>query len=1067
MNKKGFINKIIVMFLLSIVILNSYPNESYANANNLTFNNLNIEQGISQSTAEIIFQDSKGYIWIGTSDGLNRYNGYEYKIYNYEEGKNSISNNGITDITEDENGYIWVGTVQGMNRINTETGEIQNYTKENEKIPDDSTSEVIKTQENKIVVATYSGICVYNEEKYAFEPVLNTGNGLMSDIVYSLDEDKYGNIWVGTDMGVHKISKDFKILETYGGPKEENSVVRDAVYNMYCDDKYDTVWIGTANSGVFKLNTKTKEVKQYKNDPNDEWSLPSNQIGKVLRDKNDNLWIGTDGGLAYYDEEEEHFHIYRNKIYDKNSLVYDNIKSMIQDKEGIIWKGIIWIGTYSGVSIFDTESSIKHYKAGPDEDYLLNENMVHGIYEDSNGYLWVGSKLKGISIIDRENHSATSISTENNDIIKSDMINDITGYKDFIFVATDGGILRIDKKTRKMKNYSVEDGLVNEAVKDIMVDDKGYLWAGTINGLSIINIETEEIIDMTKYIDTEKYIKHIYQDNEGNYYLGLLRDEGLCYINVKQKKIKYFSNDKSDKSSISSNRVRYINGDSKGNVWIGTNYGINKFDRKTETFERYTAEDGIANNTIYGILVDNDDNIWMSTNKGISKLNPETGKIENLSVTDGLQSNEFNGNASFKSDSGELFFGGINGLNTFYPQDINKMDSGTKVLFDGFSIDNKEYNDIEGMKFKSSTEDISIKFFTPIYSSNKNLMYEYKLIGASGEVFTTKNNYVTFSELPPGKYTFEVRVIDTGGNKSEASSVSFKIKPPFWRSPIAILAYIIAAILFVLKYKYEVKKLDRLVKERTKDLVEEMKKNTILHNKNIKLERNKNSYFVNLSHELRTPLNVMSSTNQLLKGLSGNSIIDGEKLNYYVDISQRNCKRLLNLINNILDSSKLQNDMYQITLKETDVVYLVEETALTLKDYIYSKGIDLIIDPQIEEKIIKCDPYEIERCIINLVGNAVKFTPEGGSITIDIEDLDDKVKISVTDTGCGIDEKFHKAIFDRFSQVEDSEPVKSGSGLGLTITSQIIKLHKGKIYVESELGKGSTFVIILPVNPEI
>ena len=274
-------------------------------------------------------------------------------------------------------------------------------------------------------------------------------------------------------------------------------------------------------------------------------------------------------------------------------------------------------------------------------------------------------------------------------------------------------------------------------------------------------------------------------------------------------------------------------------------------------------------------------------------------------------------------------------------------------------------------------------------------------------------------------------------------------------------------VVLVLKYKYEVKKLDRLVKERTKDLVEEMKKNTILHNKNIKLERNKNSYFVNLSHELRTPLNVMSSTNQLLKGLSGNSIIDGEKLNYYVDISQRNCKRLLNLINNILDSSKLQNDMYQITLKETDVVYLVEETALTLKDYIYSKGIDLIIDPQIEEKMIKCDPYEIERCIINLVGNAVKFTPEGGSITINIEDLDDKVKISVTDTGCGIDEKFHKAIFDRFSQVEDSEPVKSGSGLGLTITSQIIKLHKGKIYVESELGKGSTFVIILPVNPEI
>ncbi len=1061
MGIKTFIKKVMILFLLSMIIFNSCPMESYANAKNLTFNNLNIEQGISQSTAEVIFQDSKGYIWIGTNDGLNRYNGYEYKIYSYEEDKNSISYNGITDITEDDYGYIWVATVQGMNKIDTTTDEIKNYTEENGKLKSDSTSETIKTKDNKIIVATYAGLSVYNEEKDCFEVVLDMDNGLMTDMIYSLDEDKYGNIWLGTDIGVHKISKDFKILETYGGPEQKNSLVEDSVYHIYCDDKRDLVWIGTADSGVFKLNTNTNEIKQYKNEPGNDKSLPSNQIGEVLRDKNDNLWIGTDGGLAYYNEEDDNFEIYRNKIYDKNSLVYDNIKSMIQDKEGIIW-----VGTYSGVSIFDTDSSIKHYKSGPDEDYLLTENMVHGVYEDSEGYLWVGSKLKGLSIIDRENHTSTTINMENNNIMQSDMINDITGFKDFIFIATDGGVVKIDKKTSTMKNYSTTDGLINDAVKDIMVDDKGYLWAGTINGLSLINIETDEIIDMTDYISDDKYIKHMYQDKQGNYYLGLLRDQGLCYINVKDKTIKYFKHDKNNKKSISSDRVRYINGDSKGNVWIGTSYGINKFDTKTETFERYTAKDGLTNNTIYGLLVDDDDNIWASTNKGISKLNPETGKIENLSVTDGLQSNEFNGNASFKSPSGELFFGGINGLNAFYPEDINKMDSGTKVLFDGFNVDNKEYSDIDGMKFSSNTDNINIKFFTPIYSSNKNLMYEYRLVGASGEVFTTKNNYVTFNELSPGKYTFEVRVIDTGGNKSEASSISFTIKPPLWRSPIAVIAYLVIAILFIIKSKYEVKRLDRLVKERTRDLEEQMEKNTILHNKNLKLERNKNSYFINLSHELRTPLNVMSSTNQLLKGLSKNSIVDGEKLNYYVDISQRNCKRLLNLINNILDSSKLQNDMYQISLKETDIVYLVEETALTLRDYITSKGIDLIIDPQVEEKVINCDPYEIERCIINLISNAVKFTPEGGSITVDMEDLDDKVKISVIDTGTGIDKKYHKSIFDRFSQVSDSDVSKSGSGLGLTITSQIIKLHKGEIYVESEVGQGSTFVIILPVNPQ-
>ncbi|MBQ5723542.1 MAG: signal recognition particle protein [Muribaculaceae bacterium] len=271
----------------------------------------------------------------------------------------------------------------------------------------------------------------------------------------------------------------------------------------------------------------------------------------------------------------------------------------------------------------------------------------------------------------------------------------------------------------------------------------------------------------------------------------------------------------------------------------------------------------------------------------------------------------------------------------------------------------------------------------------------------------------------------------------------------------------------IIRNKNKVNRLNALVSERTKDLEEEMKKNNVLHNENMKLERNKNSYFVNLSHELRTPLNVISSTNQLLKGLvKKDSIIGEEKLNYYVDISEKNCKRLLNLINNILDNSKLQCDMYEINTKEADIVYLVEETALTMYDYIKSKGIELIIDPEIEEKTIECDYHEIERCIINIVSNAAKYTPEGGTITVGIKDLDDKVMINIKDTGCGIDEKFHEAIFNRFSQASE-EDSKIGSGLGLTITKQIIDLHKGEIYVESKLGEGSNFVIILPTKSEL
>ena len=316
----------------------------------------------------------------------------------------------------------------------------------------------------------------------------------------------------------------------------------------------------------------------------------------------------------------------------------------------------------------------------------------------------------------------------------------------------------------------------------------------------------------------------------------------------------------------------------------------------------------------------------------------------------------------------------------------------------------------------------------------------------------------------PGKYTFKVRAVDSRGDISDSETIEFSIKYPFWMSPIACFIYLVIAILFIINNKYKLKYLDRLVKSRTKELEEQMIKNEELYNNNIKIEENKNKYLVNLSHELRTPLNVISSTNQLLLELSKKDNIKSDKLAYYIDISERNCNRLLNLVNNILDNTKLQSKMYTLNLKEVDIIYLVEETSLTLIDYIKSKSIELIIDPEVEEKIILCDDYEIERCIVNLVSNAAKFTPEGGNITITIKDLDDKVMISVLDTGVGIEEKYHKTIFDRFNQVDNDE-AKGGSGLGLSITSKIVELHKGEIYVESKVGEGSNFVIILPVDP--
>ena len=1048
---KRHFKKLITTTLVGITVLTPINKLSYAQSKNLIFNNINIEQGISQSTIEAIFQDSEGYLWLGTNDGLNRYNGYEFKIYNYEEYQNSISHNGITDITEDKYGNIWVNTVSGVNKINKKTEKISNYTELNGKIKEDSTTEIIVTKDNNILVGTYEGLNIYNAKEDRFDVILEEKDGILSSCIYSIDEDINGNIWIGTELGLNKLSKDFKVLETYTSESE--------IYNIFCDDENGFVWAGSDSSGLLKIDTKTKEVKQYINNIEDLNSLPANQVGAIIRDSKGNLWVGTTNGLARYNEKNDSFDVYKNKVYDKNSLVYNDVRSIIEDREGVLW-----VGTYSGISIFDTESSIKYYNAGLDDGYLLSENMVHGIYEDDEGYLWVGSRTKGVNIIDRENNTSKSISMENNNVIQSNSINDITGYKDFIFVATDAGVLKINKKENTIQNYNLEDGLIGENVKDIFVCDKNYLWIGSTNGLNLLDIENDKIIDMTDYVDEGSYVRYVYQGQDGSYYIGFLRDGGLGIIEPNSKETKYYKNIPNDKTSISSNRVRYINEDSKGNIWIGTSYGLNKYDPKTKVFKRYTTSDGIANNTIYGVLVDDNDNIWVSTNKGISQIDTKNNTVNNLSVTDGLQGNEFNGNAAFKSKSGELFFGGINGLNAFYPEDVNSINNKSKVIFDGFKVNDKDYLDINGLKFDNNTENIKIKFFTPVYSSNKNISYEYELIGSNSSKATTKENYVIYNDLLPGKYTFKVRAVDSRGDISDSETIEFSIKYPFWMSPIACFIYLVIAILFIINNKYKLKYLDRLVKSRTKELEEQMIKNEELYNNNIKIEENKNKYLVNLSHELRTPLNVISSTNQLLLELSKKDNIKYDKLAYYIDISERNCNRLLNLVNNILDNTKLQSKMYTLNLKEVDIIYLVEETSLTLIDYIKSKSIELIIDPEVEEKIILCDDYEIERCIVNLVSNAAKFTPEGGNITITIKDLDDKVMISVLDTGVGIEEKYHKTIFDRFNQVDNDES-KGGSGLGLSITSKIVELHKGEIYVESKVGEGSNFVIILPVDP--
>ena len=1057
-NKKINIILILVCIFSCLKISTSYANirESF------NFKNITIEDGLSQSTVETIYQDSKGYIWIGTNDGLDRYNGYEFKHYKHDKyDKNSIANNYIVDIIEDKNGYIWVSTIGGLSRINPDKDEIKNYYSKEDSgnLSNSNLWQLLCTKDNRLIASTIDGLNVYDKNKDKFTRILYKEGELPSQYIYSLEEDINGHIWVGTDNGLVELDKDLNIVKS-----NQDAIGDSDVYNVY-DDSKGNIWVCTLDNGLFKINLDDKSVENYKNN-NSKISIPSNNVRDIISDSEGKLWIATDKGLCTFDYEREEFITYNKKSYQSNSLIDDEIFCLLKDSSGLIW-----IGTYSGISRFNPNSNFTHFKLDPYEDNSISGNVIHGIYEDDDKTLWIGTNESGVNIINGE--SIKHLNKENSNIV-SDLIEDITGFKNYIFIGTNEGLSVLVKNDKTAKNYTItnyttKDGLPSNKIRSLFIDSKGYLWIGTNKGLAILDTNNNKIIDITYILDemgvSDKFIRAVYEDSKGNYYIGCFLEGGLIKINPNTKEYKIYKNIENDDSSISNNSIRYINEDLYGNILVGTSHGINILNLSTDKFNHYTEKDGLINNTIYGILVDKNNGIWMSTNAGISKLSTEDATFKNFTITDGLQSNEFNGSACFKSKDGNMYFGGINGFNVFNSQDIELSTFEPKVIFDNFEINGTNKKDISNIKFKSNENNIKINFFTNDYKNTKTTQYYYKLEGLENEWNMTNSNSLVFANLGSGDYTLKIKTITQHGVMSDESSVHFTINPPIWRSNYAICIYLILIIISILRYMHKVNTLDRLVNERTNKLRKEMEKNEQLFKKVLSLEQNKNNYFVNLSHELRTPLNVLSSINQLIKEFTKkDNFITPEKLSYYMGIMDRNCSRLLSLINNLIDHTKIENNSYIINKKDEDIVYLVEETVLDMKDYIEEKGLELIFDTDVEEKVIRCDKVDIERCIINLVGNAVKFTPEGGLIEVLLQDLDDKVKIIVKDNGIGISEENQKVIFDRFNQVVDeSSEQKGGSGLGLTITKQLITLHNGEIYVESEVGVGSEFIIILPV----
>ena len=1065
--KRNIKKVIIFLFMLLCIFYNTvYASDSY----NINFKSITIDDGLSQSLAEYIYQDSLGYIWIGTNDGLNRYNGNEFKIYkNIKNNDNSISNNMISSLVEDSDKNLWIGTDGGLNKMNLLTGDITRYlvSDEDKTYSNTVVDELLIDSKGRLWVCTINGLNLYDSENDKFIKVAS--EYLENKGLQDIDEDNQGNIWVSTREGLYRYNPDDgTVKEFLSDENDKNTINENNIFSIYYSEK--KLWIGTKTGGLNIMDLEDYSIKVYTHDPNNPNSIPSNFIRDILRDRDGTIWLATDQGLARFNEKNETFYTYKNNT-DKDSICDDNIINLYQDRSGVMW-----VGTFNGISKFSINKDFKVYRNYPTDPNSLSNSSVCGIYEDDEGMVWVGTFNSGINKINKENDIVTRYYNDvnNDNSLSSNRIKDITGIGNEIWIATDNGLNKYDKSTDKFTVYKKSDdknSIVNDEIRVLYIDKDGVLWIGTRGGICTFDRKSK----FTSYNDIleqngiyEKTVSSIYQDNEGIMWFGLGNDGGLVKYNKETREVKnYLANDE-EVNSLSFNNIRSIAEDSEGNIWIGTQDGLNKFNKETEEFTVYTYSEGLSNDFIYGVIVDNKDNIWVSTNYGVSMYDQDNDKFIRYYESDGLATNEYNGFSYHKNKEGNIYFGGVNGLTEFDPLDIqNKMETSDIIIDSIKTSGGIELELKNNIVLEYDSRELYVKFFVPEYKSINQMQYAYKLEGMDSDwIFAGNENYARYASLSPGKYKMLISGRNYNGIWSDISEINIKVKNSIWKTPLAYAIYIIIIASIIYIYYNQVKILDALVTQRTQELNNNLEENKRLYKRLIELEKHKNNYFVNLSHELRTPLNVILSIEQLLTSFNKAEIqISKEKMSEYMNTLKGNSKRLLNLINNIIDTSKIDSGFYRLNKEEVNIVTLVEDTALSMVNLAEVNGLKIIIDPEIEEVFIECDKLDIERCIINLIGNAIKFTSEGGTITISISELHKKVRISVKDTGVGIDEKYHNAIFDRFGQVySESSEEFGGSGLGLTLTRNLINLHGGEISVVSEKGKGSEFIIILPIQ---
>lgn len=1087
----------------------------YGQYKSIKFEHIRADQEIS-SNVICVLQDSRGFMWFGTRDGFNKYDGYNLTVYKHSTRDNSsISHNTVMDIVEDKKGNLWLATWEGgLNMYSREKDRFVSYKFDEDIAGSISENRVnsifIDSQQNFWVGTKGGGLNLFNEKKQSFTHYRHHSNdpgSISSDVVTDVYEDKQGNLWVGTDEGGLNLfnREDQSFIRLQYDKNDKQSLSHDYVSEIF-EDSQNRLWVGTRGGGLNLLDRRTQKFRHFRHSPFDEKSLTSDVVLCIAEDEQGIIWVGTEnGGISIFDPETETFQNYQQDGRDDTSLGNNSIYDIYKDT-----KGNMWIGTFSsGLHFVNIDyKQFTHYKHNSFPHSLSNDNVLC-IYEDSNKELWIGTDGGGLNLFDREKglfyHYKHELGNENS-IAGDHVLRVIEDSKGNLWIGTWGdGVTVLNKKKNTYKHFKHNPdnpgSISSDNVWNIYEDSEKNIWLATYsNGLNLYDAKTESFIHFRHDNEDESSLSYntvnnVFEDSQKRLWVGT-KGGGLNLMDRQNQTFTRFLH-KEGENSISNNYTSCIFEDSRGNLWIGTEEGLNQLDSKTNKFTNYHLVDGLPHEFIFGMLEDDHGNLWISTKKGLSRYNPQTNTFKNFGVADGLQADEYR-EAYFKSRSGKMYFGGINGFNEFHPDSIKERVFTPPLVITNFEIFNsavpiaqnkdedailkRHISETKALTLSYEHSVFSFEFASLNYTHAEKKQYAYQLEGfdASWNYVGTKH-MATYTNLDPGSYIFKVKGLDNQGNWSkETVSLQLTITPPFWQTwwfRIGTVLFVVGSLMVFFHIRMRVirnqkEALERQVKERTEQLenlsIEERKARLEAEKARIEAEkanRAKSIFLATMSHEIRTPMNGVMGMASLLEETS----LTQEQKEYTVTI-RSSSESLLAVINDILDFSKIESGRMELETTDFHLRNCVEDVLDLFATKITKSGMDLVLQMDHAIPTQLCgDALRLRQILINLVGNAIKFTEEG-EVFVDIRLLNKNGKIlelefEVRDTGIGIPPDKIERLFQAFSQGDSSTTRKyGGSGLGLVICKKLIEMMDGHIQVQSEEGIGTAFTFSIQVS---